>query len=97
MPLWYWQDIAEYKIDVDAIETYIKLLRAEQDVQKMQGLKERGIQRMNGMMGLAIETRIKVDEKIQSMNGMTGLAIKTRIKVDEKIQTLTILPGLMKK
>jgi hypothetical protein len=42
MPLWYWQKIAEYKIDVDAIETYIKLLRAEQDVQKMQALKEKG-------------------------------------------------------
>jgi hypothetical protein len=42
MPLWYWQKIAEYKIDVDAIETYIKLLRAEQDVQKMRELKERG-------------------------------------------------------
>jgi hypothetical protein len=27
MPLWYWQKIAEYKIDVDAIETYINRLR----------------------------------------------------------------------
>jgi hypothetical protein len=27
MPLWYWQDIAEYKIDVDAIEAYINQLR----------------------------------------------------------------------
>jgi hypothetical protein len=27
MPLWYWQKIAEYKIDVDAIEIYIKGLR----------------------------------------------------------------------
>jgi hypothetical protein len=27
MPLWYWQKIAEYKIDVDAIETYINQLR----------------------------------------------------------------------
>jgi hypothetical protein len=42
MPLWYWQEIAEYKIDVDAVETYIKLLRAEQDVQKMRELKEGG-------------------------------------------------------
>jgi hypothetical protein len=23
MPLWYWQKIAEYKIDIDAIEIYI--------------------------------------------------------------------------
>jgi hypothetical protein len=27
MPLWYWQKIAEYKIDVDTIEAYIKGLR----------------------------------------------------------------------
>jgi hypothetical protein len=27
MPLWYWQKIAEYKIDVDAIAEYISRLR----------------------------------------------------------------------
>jgi hypothetical protein len=27
MPLWYWQDIAEYKIDVDAAEEYLDRLR----------------------------------------------------------------------
>jgi hypothetical protein len=27
MPLWYWQEIAEYKIDIDAIEKYIMKLR----------------------------------------------------------------------
>jgi len=27
MPLWYWQKIAEYKIDVDAIENYIDRLK----------------------------------------------------------------------
>jgi hypothetical protein len=27
MPLWYWQKIAEYKIDVDAIENYMNQLR----------------------------------------------------------------------
>jgi hypothetical protein len=27
MPLWYWRDIAEYKIDVDAVEEYIDKLR----------------------------------------------------------------------
>jgi hypothetical protein len=26
-PLWYWQKIAEYKIDVDAIEEYFSRLR----------------------------------------------------------------------
>jgi hypothetical protein len=28
MPLWYWQKIAEYKIDVDAIEEYLDRIRA---------------------------------------------------------------------
>jgi hypothetical protein len=41
MPLWYWQKIAEYKIDVDAVERYIKRLRAEQDVQRMRVLQEK--------------------------------------------------------
>jgi hypothetical protein len=27
MPLWYWEKVAEYKIDVDAIEEYILRLR----------------------------------------------------------------------
>jgi hypothetical protein len=27
MPLWYWQKIAEYKIDVDAARDYLKMLR----------------------------------------------------------------------
>jgi hypothetical protein len=27
MPLWYWQQIAEYKIDVDAVSAYINQLR----------------------------------------------------------------------
>ncbi|GHV79781.1 hypothetical protein AGMMS49944_15720 [Spirochaetia bacterium] len=27
MPLWYWQKIAEYKIDVDAIQAYVTQLR----------------------------------------------------------------------
>jgi hypothetical protein len=27
MPLWYWEKVAEYKIDVDAIEKYISELR----------------------------------------------------------------------
>ena len=29
MPLWYWQKIAEYKIDVDAIKEYLASLRAQ--------------------------------------------------------------------
>jgi hypothetical protein len=33
MPLWYWQKIAEYKIDVDAAETYIILLREKRKEQ----------------------------------------------------------------
>jgi hypothetical protein len=27
MPLWYWQDIAEYKISVDAIHNYLTALQ----------------------------------------------------------------------
>jgi hypothetical protein len=27
MPLWYWQEIAEYKISVDAIRNYLAALR----------------------------------------------------------------------
>lgn len=30
MPLWYWQRIAEYKIDVDALEDYLYGLRRVQ-------------------------------------------------------------------
>jgi len=29
MPLWYWQQIAEYKIDVDAAREYLAQLRAQ--------------------------------------------------------------------
>jgi hypothetical protein len=29
MPLWYWQKIAEYKIDVDAVREYLARLRHE--------------------------------------------------------------------
>lgn len=29
MPLWYWQKIAEYKIDVDSIEEYLLRLQKE--------------------------------------------------------------------
>ena len=35
MPLWYWQKIAEYKIDVDAARDYLKRLRATQEAQKV--------------------------------------------------------------
>jgi hypothetical protein len=34
MPLWYWQMIAEYKIDVDAIEEYLSRLRQNQKEEK---------------------------------------------------------------
>jgi hypothetical protein len=29
MPLWYWQKIAEYKIDVDAAHDYLRQLRTQ--------------------------------------------------------------------
>jgi hypothetical protein len=31
MPLWYWQKIAEYKIDVDAAREYLEKLRAAEN------------------------------------------------------------------
>jgi hypothetical protein len=42
MPLWYWQDIAEYKIDVDAAEEYLTILQGQADVEKMKALAEKG-------------------------------------------------------
>jgi hypothetical protein len=41
MPLWYWQKIAEYKIDVDAARDYLTLLRGQADVERMKILAER--------------------------------------------------------
>jgi hypothetical protein len=32
MPLWYWEKVAEYKIDVDAIEEYMSRLREAANV-----------------------------------------------------------------
>jgi hypothetical protein len=42
MPLWYWQKIAEYKIDVDAIQDYLTVLRGMDDVGRMKQLRETG-------------------------------------------------------
>jgi hypothetical protein len=42
MPLWYWQKVAEYKIDVDAIEEYLTILRGQADVERMKILSEKG-------------------------------------------------------
>jgi hypothetical protein len=43
MPLWYWQKIAEYKIDVDAIENYVSALRqTEKEQNKKSESKESG-------------------------------------------------------
>jgi hypothetical protein len=42
MPLWYWQKVAEYKIDVDAARDYLILLRGQTDVEKMKRLAEKG-------------------------------------------------------
>jgi hypothetical protein len=42
MPLWYWQDIAEYKIDVEAARDYLTILRDQADVERMKTLTEQG-------------------------------------------------------
>ncbi len=31
MPLWYWEKIAEYKLEVDAIEVFLKKTKAMQE------------------------------------------------------------------
>jgi hypothetical protein len=49
MPLWYWQKIAEYKIDVDGIETYLHRLKDGS----------------GGMNEKARETRKKVDRSMR--------------------------------
>jgi hypothetical protein len=41
MPLWYWQDIAEYKIDVDAARDYLTLLRGQAEAERMKLLAGR--------------------------------------------------------
>jgi hypothetical protein len=41
MPLWYWQKIAEYKIDVDALENYFSILRdRDQGIEKEEVIKK---------------------------------------------------------
>jgi hypothetical protein len=40
MPLWYWQKIAEYKIDVDAARDYLTALRGQAEGERMRILSE---------------------------------------------------------
>jgi hypothetical protein len=61
MPLWYWQKVAEYKIDIDAIRDYLTLLRGQADVERMRILKEQGKDKTGGMSVLARKTKEKVD------------------------------------
>jgi hypothetical protein len=41
MPLWYWQQVAEYKIDVDAARDYLTLLRGQAEVERIKLLAEK--------------------------------------------------------
>jgi hypothetical protein len=41
MPLWYWQEIAEYKIDVDAARDYLTALRGQADVERTRILSKK--------------------------------------------------------
>jgi hypothetical protein len=68
MPLWYWKEIAEYKLDVDAIRDYFTILRGYDDVKEMEKLKEQGIKKIDntgGMGARAAETRKKVDKELE--------------------------------
>jgi hypothetical protein len=63
MPLWYWQKIAEYKIDVDAARDYLTALRGQADVERMRILTKTGKKKTGGMEALARKTREKTDKK----------------------------------
>jgi hypothetical protein len=54
MPLWYWQKIAEYKIDVDGADSYLRLLRQRALIDKT-----------GGMNKPAAETKKKADEELE--------------------------------
>jgi hypothetical protein len=61
MPLWYWQKVAEYKIDVDAARDYLTLLRGQADVEMMRILAEQGKRKTGGMSALARKAKEKTD------------------------------------
>lgn len=65
MPLWYWQQVAEYKIDVNAIRDYLIVLRGQADVKRMKILAEQGRDKTGGMSALARKTREKVDRSLE--------------------------------
>jgi hypothetical protein len=50
MPLWYWQQVAEYKIDVDAARDYLTILRGRADVDKMKALAEKTRKRTDRLL-----------------------------------------------
>jgi hypothetical protein len=41
MPLWYWRQVAEYKIDVDAARDYLTILRGRAASDGMKALAEK--------------------------------------------------------
>jgi hypothetical protein len=41
MPLWYWQQVAEYKIDVDAARDYLTRLRGQAEAERLKLLAEK--------------------------------------------------------
>jgi hypothetical protein len=61
MPLWYWQKVAEYKIDVDAARDYLMLLRGQAEAERMKLLTERGKNKTRGMKTPAKKTKEKAD------------------------------------
>jgi hypothetical protein len=75
MPLELWLDIAEYKIDVDAIEKYLLILRGQDDVGRMKTLTEQA-KKKTGFLFF----------RRQSSGGMEALARETRKKVDYRLE-----------
>jgi hypothetical protein len=77
MPLWYWQKIAEYKIDVDAAQDYLTALRGQADVERMRILSETG------------KKKTGARRRRSDTEGMEALARKTREKTDKKMRILS--------
>jgi hypothetical protein len=65
MPLWYWQKVAEYKIDVDAAHNYLTLLRGQADVERMKILAEKGKNKTGGMSALAGKAKERTDRSLE--------------------------------
>jgi hypothetical protein len=77
MPLELWLDIAKYKIDVDAIEEYLLILRGQDNVERMKALTEQA-KKKTGFLFF----------RRQSTGGMAALAKRNKKKTDRRLEGL---------